>query len=138
LCAVALEAAGVRRAVDPPARALARRCAAPPCVSSLAACFPARPSPVRPSLPPIHTPADRLGGTRTRRSTDHRPADGAAAAWAPARSAGASAMQEGGKLVTALAVTFVAGIATGWVLNSYTRKGLDKLLQNLQRKVKSI
>jgi hypothetical protein len=47
-------------------------------------------------------------------------------------------MQEGGKIVTALAATFAAGIVTGWLLNTYTRKGLESLLKKMQDKVKTI
>lgn len=47
-------------------------------------------------------------------------------------------MQEGGKVVTALAVTFAAGVVTGWLLNSVTRKGLDSLLGRLQDRVKKL
>ncbi|GBF91370.1 hypothetical protein Rsub_04110 [Raphidocelis subcapitata] len=47
----------------------------------------------------------------------------------------AAQMQEGGKVVTALAVTFAVGVATGWLLNTYTRKSLDALLKKLQDKV---
>lgn len=47
-------------------------------------------------------------------------------------------MQDGGKAVTALAVTFAAGVLTGWLLNSVTRKGLDSLLGKLQDSVKKI
>jgi hypothetical protein len=31
-------------------------------------------------------------------------------------------MQEGGKIVIAVSVTFTAGVITGWLLNTYTRK----------------
>lgn len=31
-------------------------------------------------------------------------------------------MQEGGKIVIAVSVTFAAGVVTGWLLNTYTRK----------------
>jgi uncharacterized membrane protein YciS (DUF1049 family) len=44
-------------------------------------------------------------------------------------------MQEGGKVVTALAVTFTAGVVTGWLLNTYTRKSLDAVLKRLQDRV---
>jgi uncharacterized membrane protein YciS (DUF1049 family) len=47
-------------------------------------------------------------------------------------------MQEGGKVVTALAVTFTAGVVTGWLLNTYTRKGLESLLNRMQDRVKKI
>lgn len=47
-------------------------------------------------------------------------------------------MQEGGKAVTALAVTFTLGVVTGWLLNTYTRKSLDNLLSKMQAKVKAL
>jgi uncharacterized membrane protein YciS (DUF1049 family) len=47
-------------------------------------------------------------------------------------------MQEGGKVATALAATFALGVVTGWLLNSYTRKGLDAMLSKLQARVKAI
>jgi hypothetical protein len=47
-------------------------------------------------------------------------------------------MQEGGKAATALAATFALGVVTGWLLNTYTRKGLESLLQKLQTRVKSM
>jgi hypothetical protein len=31
-------------------------------------------------------------------------------------------MQQGGKIVIAVSVTFTAGVITGWLLNTYTRK----------------
>lgn len=31
-------------------------------------------------------------------------------------------MQEGGKIAVAVSVTFAAGVVTGWLLNTYTRK----------------
>ena len=31
-------------------------------------------------------------------------------------------MQDGGKVVIAVGVTFTAGVITGWLLNQYTRK----------------
>lgn len=47
-------------------------------------------------------------------------------------------MQEGGKLVAALSATFAVGLVTGWLLNSYTRKGLEGVLAKLQDRVKKI
>lgn len=47
-------------------------------------------------------------------------------------------MQEGGKIAVAASVTFLAGVVTGWVLNTYTRKGLEKFLSSMQTKVKSL
>lgn len=47
-------------------------------------------------------------------------------------------MQEGGKVVTALAVTFTAGVVTGWLLNSFTRKSLDNLLSKMQKSIKKL
>jgi len=31
-------------------------------------------------------------------------------------------MQQGGKIAIAVSVTFMAGVVTGWLLNTYTRK----------------
>jgi hypothetical protein len=33
-----------------------------------------------------------------------------------------STMQEGGKIAVAVSVTFLTGVVTGWLLNTYTRK----------------
>lgn len=33
-----------------------------------------------------------------------------------------SGMQEGGKIVVAVSVTFMSGVVVGWLLNTYTRK----------------
>lgn len=47
-------------------------------------------------------------------------------------------MQEGGKIAVAVSVTFMSGVVVGWLLNTYTRKGLEKFLSNMQGKVKNL
>lgn len=46
-------------------------------------------------------------------------------------------MTEGGKAAAALTATFAAGVAAGWLLNTYGREKLESLFTQLKDKVKS-